>query len=276
MRDQLAMFEASPRPARRGAPSPAPDSPLRLQPPPGLYLGTSSWSFPGWKDLVWDAEYPADELARHGLAAYSALGLLRTVGIDRTFYEFLPAAAFAEYAAQVDDGFRFVVKAPQQVTDAVRRGEKGRALAANPHWLDGDIAIERFVVPVLEGLRHKAGPLVFQFPPMPAATLDPAPWVERLGIFLESLPRSVSGISPIYAVELRNRELLTPRLVRMLSDVGGRLVLGLHDRMPGPDRQIAALRRLDACPRGPYAPAGPVVVRWNLRPGLRYEQAKGR
>ena len=83
-------------------------------------------------------------------------------------------------------------------------------------------------------------------------------------------------MSPIYAVELRNPELLTPRLMRLLRELGVRYVVGLHDRMPAVERHVNALRVLDDCPDGPYAPAGPVIVRWNLRPGLQYEEARNR
>lgn len=272
------MFEPPVRERRAGKlPAPASGSALRVQPPPSLFLGTSSWSFPGWKDLVWDAEYGADTLARSGLAAYAAVGLFRSVGIDRTYYEPIEADVFAAYAGQVRDGFRFLVKAPQLVTDAVIRADTGQGRAPNPCYLDSDVAIERFIVPAIAGLGDKAGPLVFQFPPAPRDILhDPAGWVERLGVFLEALPRDVGGHTPIYAVELRNPELLTPRLMRLLRDVGVRYVVGLHDRMPTVARQVNALRVLDDCPEGPYAPSGPVIVRWNLRPGFRYEQAKNR
>ncbi|MCW5749087.1 MAG: DUF72 domain-containing protein [Alphaproteobacteria bacterium] len=258
-------------------PGPAPGSPLRQEPPRGLYLGTSSWSFPGWRGLVWDDTYAPETLARHGLTAYAALGLFRTVGIDRSYYEPLEAEAFAAYAAQVRDGFRFVVKAPQLVTDAVLRTATGQGRAHNPSYLDRDVAIDRFVVPAMTGLGDKAGPLVFQFPPAGRDTLaDPARWVERLSRFLSALPRQVDGRAPIYGVELRNAELLTPRLVRALRDLAVRYVVGLHDRMPTVVRQISALRVLDDCPAGAFVPTGPVIVRWNLRPGFRYEQAKAR
>lgn len=278
MTDQLSMFGLAALPRRTGAlPAPAPQSPLRLQPPDNLYLGTSSWSFPGWKALVWDAAYGADTLARRGLPAYAALGLFRTVGIDRTYYEPIEADVFAAYAAQVRDGFRFLVKAPQLVTDAVLRTEGGQRRAPNPGYLDSGLATERFVLPAMEGLRDKAGPLVFQFPPAPTEIRgDPAAWVERLARFLDRLPRRAGGLTPIYAVELRNAELLTPRLMRMLDQAGVRYVIGLHDRMPSVERQLTALRVLDGCLDGAYMPRGPVIVRWNLRPGFRYEQAKDR
>src|SRR5262245_47355549 len=52
----------------------------------GVYLGTSSWSFPGWQGIVYDGRASETQLARHGLAAYARHPLLRAVGIDRTYY----------------------------------------------------------------------------------------------------------------------------------------------------------------------------------------------
>src|SRR5262245_23045170 len=47
--------------------------------PSDLYLGTSSWAFPGWQGLVYDRLATPSALARHGLAAYAQHPLLRTV-----------------------------------------------------------------------------------------------------------------------------------------------------------------------------------------------------
>ena len=96
--------------------------------PPNLRLGTSSWTFPGWTGLVWDREYSDPDLSRHGLTAYAKHPLLRTVGIDRSFYRPMTAEQFARHAAQVPDDFRFVVKAPSLVTDAMVRDESGRGM----------------------------------------------------------------------------------------------------------------------------------------------------
>src|SRR5690242_9378056 len=66
--------------------------------PPGLHLGTSSWTFPGWKGLVYDRQATGARLAREGLVAYARHPVLRTVGVDRTFYAPISASTFAEYA----------------------------------------------------------------------------------------------------------------------------------------------------------------------------------
>lgn len=287
MSRQPGLFETTvvPAPAKRRAPSnndvlPAAESPLRGAPklPPSIRLGTSSWFFPGWRGLVYGDVYPQVTLSRKGLAAYAAMPLLRTVSLDRTFYAPLSAAQYAKYAADVPDGFSFLVKAPAMVCDALIRGEDGRGRVLNPHFLDAAIAAREFVVPCMEGLGPKAGPLVFQVSPLPPELVDESrALVDRLSVFFSALPRELGRYRPLYALELRNPELVTPRLMRMLATAGVRYCVGLHDRMPVAERQAAALRALDGGPvEGAYKARGPLVVRWNLHRGFLYQEAKQR
>jgi uncharacterized protein YecE (DUF72 family) len=248
--------------------------------PPSIRLGTSSWSFPGWQRIVYAGAYSEAQLAREGLAAYSRHPLLRAVGIDRSFYQPLTPPQYAAYARQVPEHFRFLIKAPASVTDALLRGERGQPAADNPSFLDAALAGETFVGPALRGLGPLAGPLVFQLSPLPRrlAADGAHALIDRIGAFLGALPREVDGIAPLYAVELRNSELLTPRFVRMLHDAGARLCLSIHAAMPAAARQAAALRAMDApaSEGDDWRLKGPLVVRWNLRAGLRYEDAKNR
>jgi len=250
--------------------------------PANVYLGTSSWSFPGWQGIVYGGAFTEGQLARNGLAAYAQHPLLRTVSIDRSFYQNLDSDTYARYAQQVPEHFRFVVKGPAQVTDAVIRGQGSQPDAPNPHFLEADIALDQFVRPAIQGLRARAGPLVFQLTPLPRALLHPAEelhaTVARIGEFIARLPKHVDGIEPIYAVEPRSAELLTPRFVRMLREVGARLCVSIHARMPEAARQSAALRAMDALPEegDDWRLKGSLVVRWNLHAGFRYDEAKNR
>jgi len=253
--------------------------------PDSVFLGTSSWSFPGWRGIVYRDQHTEAQLARNGLTAYAQHPILRTVGIDRGFYQPLAVDDLAHYVRQVPAGFRFLVKAPALVTEAVRRsdgagGSRG-ATGTNPDFLDTALATERFVLPTLAGLGVHGGPLVFQLSPLPRAMLAGAAahaMIERIGAFIAGLPRAVAGIEPVYAIEPRNAELLTPRFVRTLRATGARLCLALHARMPAAARQSAALRALDAdADEGDHwRMKGPLVVRWSLHEGLRYDQAKQR
>ena len=138
--------------------------------------------------------------------------------------------------------------------------------------------------PVLEGLGKKAGPLVFEF------AASPAEWVatqesrirliERLGDFLSSLPAIDRDAAPaaFYAVEIRTPQIYTPRLVAALSAAGARLTIGLHPSMPDASRQANALRAMDD-PEGDPARLrlkGPLVVRWTLGMGDRFDDARRR
>src|SRR5215470_15817608 len=182
--------------------------------PRGVYLGTSSWSFPGWDRIVYDGRYSEAQLARSGLPAYAAHPVLRAVGIDRGFYQPLTPATYARYAQQVPDDFRFLVKAPALLTAATTRAAPGGPAVPNAHFLDPAVALESFIGPALEGLGGRCGPLVFQFSPLPRElfrTVEAAhALIARIGSFLAALPRTLAGVQVVYAIELRDPELLTP------------------------------------------------------------------
>ncbi|MGF6728191.1 uncharacterized protein YecE (DUF72 family) [Paraburkholderia youngii] len=251
----------------------APPSPellaLAAQLPPQIHLGTSTWSFPGWSGIVYGDDYSNSKLSREGLSAYGAHPLLKTVSIDRSFYQALTVTEYLRYAQQVPEHFRFIVKAPMTITDATVRAERGEPVSLNPCFLNAQMAIDDFVAPCVEGLGAKAGALVFQFSPLPDQMLaQPAELIERLGEFFSALPRLPDG--SCYAVEIRDGSLLTPRFIRMLRTAGVRYCVGIHARMPDPLRQAAALALLDG------EPAGPLIVRWSLHGGFKYEQAKAK
>ncbi|WP_345814390.1 DUF72 domain-containing protein [Paraburkholderia sp. PREW-6R] len=237
--------------------------------PPQIHLGTSTWSFPGWNGIVYGDEYSNSKLSREGLSAYSAHPLLKTVSIDRSFYQALTITDYLRYAQQVPEHFRFIVKAPMTITDATVRAERGEPMSVNPCFLNAQMAIDEFVTPCVEGLGRKAGALVFQLSPLPDQMLaQPAVFIERLAGFLLALPPLPQGTC--YAVEIRDASLLTPRFIRALKMAGVRYCVGIHARMPDPLRQAAALALLDG------EPAGPLIVRWSLHGGFKYEQAKAK
>ena len=130
--------------------------------PRGIYLGSSSWNFPGWRGIVWGKLSSVTGLAERGLTAYAAYPVFRTAGIDRSYYRPLPTATYRQFADEVPDGFRFLVKAPQSVTDSQLRHPGTRRTEANPHYLDLKEAVETFVLPAAEGLGEKLGVLIFE------------------------------------------------------------------------------------------------------------------
>lgn len=261
MPEQLSLFGGAEAPARRIGAAPA-DERLRAAAaavPRSIRLGTSSWSFPGWSGIVWDRDTDARTLAREGLRAYAQHPLFRAVGIDRTFYATVPARELARYAEQVPDDFRFLVKAAAECTSP--RIVEGRHRRESAHFLDAAWTADEVVAPFAEGLGAKGGTLVFQFPPLGAATTrSPSRFAERLAGFLEALPRGVP-----YAVELRDRELFGDPYLTALAAGGAVHCLNVHPRMPPIDEQYAATSKEDR-----------IVIRWMLHSGLVFEEAKER
>jgi uncharacterized protein YecE (DUF72 family) len=230
-----------------------------------IRLGTSSWSFPGWAGFVYDRIATREQLARVGLRAYAAHPLLRSIGLDRTYYAPIAARDYAAYADQVPEGARFVVKAPELLTLArfpshARYG--ARAGQPNPSFLDPELATRAFVAPARRGLGERLGALVFQFPPQAAHSSSREPFEARLCEFLRALPRG-----PLYAVEIRTRDWLSPRYAAALQAAGACHCLTVHPAMPGL-RQQADVVGLESSPA--------LVARWMLGGGRTYEAARAR
>jgi uncharacterized protein YecE (DUF72 family) len=234
--------------------------------PPGVRLGTSSWTFPGWAGLVYAASYSASQLSRDGLSAYASHPLMRTVGVDRSYYGPVEAATLARYAAAVPADFRFLVKAHDACTVQRFSGHErhgARRDQENPYFLDAAYARDLVVAPFVHGLGAKGGVLLFQFAPQRARDLGgSARFAERLHEFLIALPRG-----PIYAVELRTRSLLTQRYAEAMRAAGACHCINVIGNMPEP---LAQWRIADSA----QAPA--LVVRWMLGRHLRYESARER
>lgn len=227
--------------------------------PKQLRMGTSSWMFPGWRGLVYADNAPQKLLSRRGLGAYSKHPLLGSVGVDRTFYAPIAKQDFIDYALQVPDTFRFLVKAWGEITSPTVRGKRGK----NPRYLNVDSAIDDVLTPAFEGLGDKLGPLLFQFPPQGALiTKNPDAFADALHQFFEQLPPGVH-----YAVELRDTSLMTERYIEAITAAGARHCYAVHPRMP------SIARQLELAPINKDTD-GPIAVRWMLHSGLSYEEAK--
>lgn len=260
--DEPGSTPAATRAARKAAGVQAAATPPHLSElaaalPPLLRMGASTWSYPGWEGLVWDGAYDASVLAKKGLTAYAQHPLLRTICIDRSFWRPLTVSQYLTYAGQVPADFRFVVKCPSVITDALVRAEDGRGREANPAFLDPALAASAFVQPTLEGLGEQLGVLVFQLSPLSWDWLSrPTQLFARLQALLASVQSQLSQHPEvIVAVEVRDPELLVPAFADVLRATGTTFCLGLHGKMPPIEDQLPLLRSLWP---------GPLVCRWNL------------
>jgi uncharacterized protein YecE (DUF72 family) len=225
-----------------------------------LFLGTSSWSFPGWAGLVYPPGLPASALAGRGLAWYARHPLLRAVGVDRSYYGPLTAGDYRAWAAQVPAEFRFLAKAERSITTPPELLPGGGARSADA-FLSADRLRRLCVEPLLAGLGPGRAGLILQFPPLGHRhRRDPSGFAARLAGLLRDLPAGVD-----YFVELRNGELLVPDYFAVLAAAGASHCFSVHPGAP-PLPEQAAL----AGAAGP----GPLLVRWNLQRDRRYDEAR--
>lgn len=234
-------------------------------------FGTSSWSFPGWRGVVWKGAPSESDLARAGLGAYARHPLFRAVSLDRSYYAPLRAEDLAAYAAELDAAreatpelprFRVVSKVWDEITTAVfpRHPRSGaRAGTKNPHFLDAERFASEVFAPYATTFGIHSGPFVFELTPMPPGTFDERAFVARVDDFIGRLPRG-----PRWAFELRNAELFGPRWLDMLRANGAAHVFTYWTAMPSLRAQLRAGAAV-----GPF-----VVARLMLPPYMRYETRK--
>jgi uncharacterized protein YecE (DUF72 family) len=260
---QGALFELGAPEIEAAAPRPE-HSELAARLPRDVRLGTMSWSFAGWRGIVYGRDVPESALAARGLEAYGRHPLLGGVEIDRSYYEPLSVEVLAGYARQVSDGFRFLVKAheacsvrryPAHARYGSKRGE------LNPLYLDAAYAAERVVHPVANALGQKLGAILFQFPPAREAP-DPQAFADELATFLSRLPRGI-----VHAVELRDARLFTPAYADALVASGA---VHCHNAWSAMPEVLTQARML------PPAARRPLIVRWLLARGERYDDVRQR
>jgi uncharacterized protein YecE (DUF72 family) len=238
---------------------------IRDRLPANLRFGTSSWTFPGWAGLVYHRRYPNQRaFLRDSLGEYAQHPLMRTVGIDRGYYTPVPEEDLAAYARQLPDDFRAAMKVWQGVTmpgypKHPRYG--GNAGKENPDFLDAEVFARAVHEPARVAFSRHMGPWIVEVAPSPSPSrLDPAWFCEKLDAFLGAAPSDFP-----FAVELRDRKLLTPEYTRTLRKHRAAHVFNYWSRMPN----LAMQMRVEGLLEG-----GLLVVRLLLPPGARYADLK--
>jgi uncharacterized protein YecE (DUF72 family) len=256
---QLGLFDAAP-PATTPVPADLVALGARLARLP-LYLGTSSWAFPGWAGHVYPPGVDGRVLPARGLGWYGAPPLLRAVGVDRSYYAPLTAADWRAFAAQVPADFRFLAKAERVLTTPPGQLPPGLPVPTGA-YLDGGRLHATGIEPLLAGLGPDRGGLILQFPPLAARErADPAAFARRLAGLLGRVPPGLEVF-----VEVRNASVLTPDYFAVLAASGAWHCYSVH---PGA-APLADQARLAAA----AGLAGPALVRWNLRRDRAYASAR--
>jgi len=235
---------------------------LRAAIPPEVRFGTSSWTYPGWKGLVYTRDYPATGASADMLAEYARFPLFSTVGIDSSFYGPLTEKSLAGYADALPPGFPCVSKVWDRITvhTFAKAREPNRAGQLNPDFLNAELFRSDVWDPLERHFAEHRGPLVFEFQAIARQDkVTPQAFADRLDGFFGKLPPEGR-----YAVEVRNPEFLTPAYFAVLREHDVAHVLSSWTRMPSIGMQLELPGALTA---------SFLVARALLRPGRYYADA---
>jgi uncharacterized protein YecE (DUF72 family) len=231
-----------------------------------IFLGTSSWKYPGWKGLVYEQPYTSEKKFKDScLQEYSKQ--YPTVGVDHTYYAWPTEKLMKRYFEETPNEFKFILKATDQITvpqfpRLTRYGKNAGTL--NPTFLDANHFFTHFLVPV-ENLKHKLGAIVLEFSRFRPGMIERgSEFVEKLDLFLEQI-RSLSN-API-AVEIRNSNWLQPTYFTVLKRHSVSHVFNSWTYMPEVKTQWELARTSDFSHS---------IIRLLLKPGVLYEEAVNR
>jgi uncharacterized protein YecE (DUF72 family) len=163
-----------------------------------LYVGTSGYSYRPWKGPF----YPKNLPDRQMLHFYG--GHFRAVEINNTFNRMPRASVLERWAGAVPADFKFVLKAPKQITHVRRLNDVG------------DLVLQ--LLEAAGALTERRGPLLLQLPP--ASEKD----VPRLRAFLALLPLQLRA-----AFEFRHPSWFDDEVFGLLRDHRAALCLADDD-----------------------------------------------
>jgi len=234
----------------------------------GVFLGTSSWKYPGWRGqlydtdrYVWRGKFSEARFERLCLAEYAEV--FKTVCVDAAYYKF-PDHCFLEgLVSQVPADFLFALKVTDRITikrfaDLPRFGR--RAGTANEDFLNAGLFTSAFLGPC-QPFQANLGLLMFEFSHFSPREFERGrEFVEALDQFLGKLPKGWR-----YGVEIRNRAFLHPEYFAALARHGAAHVFSSWQDMLPVSEQLAL----------PGSRTSPDFfgARLLLKPGRKYEEA---
>ncbi|MFP4331053.1 MAG: DUF72 domain-containing protein [Alkalispirochaetaceae bacterium] len=181
-----------------------------------LSIGSCSWKFPSWVDIVYSSPEPASYLREYATR-------YRSVEIDQWFWSLFGQDAIrlpdpqdvARYLEAVDREFRFGIKAPNSVTLTHLYSRASRdAGKENPHFLSPDL-MRRFLERIAP-MRGQVETVMLQFEYLNKQKMGGVgELVDRLGAFFEQVPPDWP-----YALEVRNPNYLTASWFEFLRERG--------------------------------------------------------
>jgi len=225
-----------------------------------IHLGSSSWAYEGWRNIVYFKDYPKGRFKLDCLEEYANDGRFSTVGMDLFFYQPPSLQQLSHYKGQLPDGFKACSKVWENLTiyrfpNHARYGKnKGKV---NPDYLNPEIFINRVLSPYREVFSEHTGPFIFEFQYLRMNDKSLEQFCQDLDAFFEKLPNDFQ-----YSVEIRNKNFLDPQYFDVLRNHNVAHVFNQWTFMPLISRQL----KYDS------VTADFIVSRILTPPGLTYQE----
>ena len=230
----------------------------------GVFVGASSWKYPGWRGMlydeqryVWRGRFSETRFNDHCLAEYAEV--FKTVCVDAAYYKFPDQRYLEKMVTAVPDDFLFGFKVTDEIT--IRRFTNLprfgiRAGKPNGRFLDADLFADAFLKPC-EPFRQRVGLLMFEFSKFFQADYEHGrDFAADLDRFFSRIPKGWP-----YGVEIRNRHFLKPEYFAVLQRHRVAHVFNSWADMPAVHEQMA----LDGSRTNPEV----VAARFLLKPGRK-------
>jgi uncharacterized protein YecE (DUF72 family) len=207
----------------------------------GVFIGTSSWKYPGWLGQVYTenrymsrGKFSEKRFQAECLAEYAAT--FPVVCGDFSFYQFPSAQYWQRLFRSALASLKYAFKVPEEITVKMfpihpRYG--ARAGESNPAFLDAMLFRNTFL-DLLEPYREQIAVLVFEFGTFGKQTYrDVGAFLAQLDPFLAALPAAFR-----YGVEIRNQEFLSSEYFKCLREHRVAHVFNAWTRMPELSEQM--------------------------------------
>lgn len=170
-------------------------------------VGIGGWVFEPWRGTF----YPPGVTQKQELAYASRR--VTSIEINGTYYGSQKPESFARWREETPDDFVFSLKGPRFTTNRRVLGEAGPS-------------VERFLTSGIVELKHKLGPINWQF--LPTKRFDPADFEA----FLKLLPPGIEGHALRHVVEVRHDSFRSAEFVALLRHYGIACVFADSDTHP--------------------------------------------
>jgi uncharacterized protein YecE (DUF72 family) len=165
-----------------------------------IRIGVGGWTYEPWRGVFYPPDLP------HSRELEFASTHLSSIEVNGTYYGLQKPATFSKWHEETPDDFVFSLKAPRFVMNRRVLASAGEAMG-------------RFLDSGLVRLKHKLGPINWQF--LPTKAFDDA----DVEAFLKLLPKEKAGLPLRHALEVRHESFRSDEFIELARRHGVAIVI---------------------------------------------------